>query len=111
MQLYKSYVLCWKCSIIAQIDDTLIINSITALASLGLHDKALGEFEEANRILPNNDGIIKDMERVKMLLKNREFETDSSEEDFWVVPNSTWNNISCSYHINVPRIWPNKSVL
>ena len=75
---YKSYVF----SIIAQIDDTLIINFITALASLGLHDKALGEFEEANRILPNNDGIIKDMERVKMLLKNREFETDSSEEDF-----------------------------
>ena len=60
----------------------LMINCITALASLGLHDKALGEFEEANRILPNNDGIIKDMERVKMLLKNKEFETDSSEDDF-----------------------------
>ena len=59
-----------------------MINCITALASLGLHDKALGEFEEANRILPNNDGIIKDMERVKMLLKNKEFETDSSEDDF-----------------------------
>ena len=59
-----------------------IFSQILALGSLGLYDKALGEFEEANRILPNNDGIIKDMERVKMLLKNQELETDSSEEEF-----------------------------
>ena len=68
-------------SIIDEMDDLLMMNLISALASLGLHDKALGEFEEANRILPKNDGIIKDMERVKMLLKNKEFETNSSEED------------------------------
>ena len=53
-----------------------------ALASLGLPEKALGEFEEANRILPNNNGIIKDMERVKALLKKQELESENSEEDF-----------------------------
>jgi len=47
-----------------------------------LPDKALGEFEEANRILPNNNGIIKDIERVKTLLKKQELEPESSEDDF-----------------------------
>ena len=53
----------------------------TALASLGLLDKALGEYEEANRILPKNEGIIKDMNLVRDLLKNEDLQSYSSSDE------------------------------
>ena len=53
-----------------------------ALASLGLYSKSIGEYEEANRMLPNNAGIMKDLERVRNLMKRQELEIDSSEEEF-----------------------------
>ena len=44
----------------------------TALAALGLYSNALGEYTEANRILPDNEGIKKDMELVRDMLENEE---------------------------------------
>ena len=51
----------------------------TALAELKMYEKALSEFEAADKILPNNEGIKSNIKRIESLAL--EHDSEESESD------------------------------
>ena len=49
----------------------------TALAELKMYEKALLEFEAADKILPNNNAIVSNIKRIQSLLMEDSGESDS----------------------------------
>ena len=57
------------------------IISGTALCELKCYDKAFEEFKAADRILPNNPGIMSNIERMNSLLNNDGSNSSSSSSE------------------------------